>query len=59
MYLVATRDYLFGLKQGKNVLPDGPVIMAPDRLFHCLTREVILRKPEEFKISALRGTWYA
>eukprot|EP00741_Cyanophora_paradoxa_P009983 tig00000157_g9669.t1 len=49
-----TRGYLQGLKQGGLALPPGPVIMSPDRLFESLTREVIRRKPEEFKIAALR-----
>jgi hypothetical protein len=35
-------------------LPAGPVITSPDRLFTAFTREVILRKPQEFKIAALR-----
>ena len=34
-------------------LPDGPVLTSPDRLFTAFTREVILRKPQEFKIRAL------
>lgn len=50
----ATRDYISTLKQGEAVLPEGPIIMAPDRLFHCLAREVIMKQPEEFKIAALR-----
>ena len=35
-------------------LPPGPVITSPDRLFDAVKREVILRKPQEFKISALK-----
>lgn len=35
-------------------LPPGPVITSPDRLFTAFTREVILRRPQEFKIAALR-----
>lgn len=35
-------------------LPPGPVITSPDRLFAAFTREVILRRPQEFKISALK-----
>ena len=34
-------------------LPPGPVITSPDRLFTAFTREVILRRPQEFKIAAL------
>ncbi|KAJ3097007.1 hypothetical protein HDU97_005343 [Phlyctochytrium planicorne] len=49
-----TRDYLMKIEQGSYQLPDGPVIMSPDRLFTALHREVIQRKPEIFKIAALR-----
>jgi len=34
-------------------LPDGPVFMSPDRILHSFHREVILRKPDEFKIECL------
>ncbi|PWN90511.1 LNS2-domain-containing protein [Acaromyces ingoldii] len=49
-----TRDYLRGIKQGNYQMPDGPVIMSPDRLMASLHREVILRKPEVFKMACLR-----
>lgn len=49
-----TRDYLKGIRQGNYQLPDGPVIMSPDRLFTSLHREVIMRKPELFKMACLR-----
>lgn len=48
-----TRGYLKGIEQGRYQLPDGPVIMSPDRLLTALRREVIDRRPEEFKIAAL------
>lgn len=35
-------------------LPPGPVITSPDRLLDAFTREVIRRRPQEFKIAALR-----
>lgn len=44
-----TKAYLRGL-----ALPEGPVIMSPDRLLVSFNREVIQRRPEEFKIAALR-----
>ncbi|PWN36795.1 LNS2-domain-containing protein [Meira miltonrushii] len=50
----STRDYLRGINQGNFRLPDGPVIMSPDRLMASLHREVILRKPEVFKMACLR-----
>jgi phosphatidate phosphatase LPIN len=50
-----TRNYLLNLTQeGGTMLPPGPVLMSPDRLFTALNREVILRKPEEFKIACLK-----
>ncbi|KAJ1345323.1 hypothetical protein BSLG_000836 [Batrachochytrium salamandrivorans] len=49
-----TRDYLKNVEQDRFQLPEGPVIMSPDRLLRAFHREVILRKPEEFKIACLR-----
>ncbi|RKP06020.1 Lipin/Ned1/Smp2-domain-containing protein, partial [Thamnocephalis sphaerospora] len=50
----STRDYLRSVEQGSYQLPDGPVVMSPDRLFTSFHREVILRKPEVFKMACLR-----
>lgn len=36
----ATRDYLKGIKQNNYQLPEGPVIMSPDRLLTSLHRYV-------------------
>ena len=36
-------------------MPDGPVIMSPDRLMRSLMREVVHKKPQMFKIAALRN----
>jgi len=64
----STKQYLTGISQpGKaaaaeassapaaaaSKLPPGPVITSPDRLVDAFTREVILRRPEEFKKRAL------
>ncbi|KAJ3129456.1 Nuclear elongation and deformation protein 1 [Nowakowskiella sp. JEL0407] len=49
-----TRDYLKNIQQEQYQLPEGPVIMSPDRLFRALHREVVIKKPEEFKIACLR-----
>lgn len=49
-----TRYYLKGIEQGKYQLPDGPVIMSPDHLFTAFHREVIIKRPEEFKIACLK-----
>eukprot|EP00698_Gefionella_okellyi_P018674 TRINITY_DN5630_c0_g1_i1.p1 TRINITY_DN5630_c0_g1~~TRINITY_DN5630_c0_g1_i1.p1 ORF type:complete len:936 (-),score=191.43 TRINITY_DN5630_c0_g1_i1:154-2919(-) len=48
-----TRDYIHKLKQGECSLPMGPVIMTPDSLFQAFNREVIRRRPDEFKIDCL------
>ena len=51
----STRAYLAGiLQQGGDRLPRGPTILSPDRTIAALRREVYLRKPEVFKMSALR-----
>ncbi|KAI8380073.1 Lipin/Ned1/Smp2-domain-containing protein [Blakeslea trispora] len=49
-----TRDYLKKVVQDNYQLPDGPVIMSPDRLFQSFHREVIMRKPEVFKMACLK-----
>lgn len=61
MYLTArsagqsdsTRSYLRSINQDGNKLPLGPVILSPDRTMAALRREVILKKPEVFKIACL------
>lgn len=51
----STRGYLRGVEQnGRFQLPDGPVIMSPDRLLAALRREVVLGNPQEFKIACLK-----
>lgn len=49
-----TRAFLHSVTQGSAKLPNGPVLMSPNRLVESFTREVIRRKPHEFKIAALR-----
>merc|ERR1719199_1945079 len=56
-----TRDYLFTQlaqyddtdRQRMFMLPQGPVIMAPDSLLRAGYREIIQKKPQDFKIPAL------
>ncbi|CUM66350.1 uncharacterized protein PRCAT00004013001 [Priceomyces carsonii] len=49
-----TRQYLRGIIQDGGIkLPKGPVILSPDRTIAALKREVILKKPEVFKMSCL------
>ncbi len=35
-------------------MPDGPVLLSPDRLFKSVNREIIQRQPHIFKIAALK-----
>ena len=48
-----TRQYLQGINQDGYKLPSGPVILSPDRTFAALRREVVLKKPEVFKMACL------
>jgi len=49
-----THSYLFeNVKQQNYSLPSGPIIMAPDSLTTAFYREVIMKRPQEFKIPAL------
>ncbi|BFZ57507.1 lipin Ned1 [Savitreella phatthalungensis] len=50
----STRNYLRSIVQDKYKLPPGPVILSPDRTMAALRREMILRKPEVFKMQCLR-----
>jgi phosphatidate phosphatase LPIN len=36
-------------------MPDGPVILSPDRLIRSFKREIIHRQPQMFKIAALKN----
>lgn len=45
-YAEYTRNYLKGIKQEQiYTIPDGPLIMSPDRLMTSFKREVIYKKP--------------
>ncbi|XP_066596542.1 phosphatidate phosphatase LPIN1 isoform X2 [Prorops nasuta] len=48
-----TREYLKSIKQGNISLPEGPLLLNPTSLISAFHREVIEKKPEEFKISCL------
>lgn len=48
-----TREYLRSIRQGDVKLPDGPLLLNPTSLISALHREVIERKPEQFKIACL------
>ncbi|KAK3088821.1 hypothetical protein FSP39_024180 [Pinctada imbricata] len=49
-----TKDLLRSIKQELYVLPDGPLLLSPTSLVSAFHREVIERKPEEFKIACLK-----
>lgn len=49
-----TREYLRSIKQGDVTLPDGPLLLNPTSLMSALHREVIEKKPEDFKIACLK-----
>lgn len=61
MYLTArsvgladtTRSYLQNIEQDGIKLPSGPVILSPDRTIAALRREIVLKKPEVFKMACL------
>lgn len=48
-----TRDYLQSIRQGDLKLPDGPLLLNPTSLVSAFHREVIEKKPEQFKIACL------
>ncbi|GAX81334.1 hypothetical protein CEUSTIGMA_g8765.t1 [Chlamydomonas eustigma] len=49
-----TREYLNTIVQGEHRMPLGPVIISPDGILPSLYREMILRRPHEFKIATLQ-----
>ncbi len=49
-----TRDYLNTLDQHGHRMPAGPVIISPQGLIPSLYREMVLKRPHEFKIKALQ-----
>ncbi|EFA07054.2 phosphatidate phosphatase LPIN3 [Tribolium castaneum] len=48
-----TREYLRSIKQGNLTMPDGPILLNPTSLITAFHREVIEKKPEQFKISCM------
>ncbi|XP_022083388.1 phosphatidate phosphatase LPIN3-like [Acanthaster planci] len=49
-----TKGYLKSICQDKFALPDGPLLLNPSSLIRAFHREVIIKKPEEFKIRCLK-----
>ncbi|KAF7682436.1 Nuclear elongation and deformation protein 1 [Astathelohania contejeani] len=50
-----TRAYLRSVIQNGYTLPEGPVMLSPDGIFTALYREIITRRPEDFKIACLKS----
>ncbi|CAG2166047.1 unnamed protein product [Oppiella nova] len=50
----STGDYLKSIRQGDRSLPEGPLLLSPTSMIAALHREVIEKKPEEFKIQCLQ-----
>ncbi|CAF4825357.1 unnamed protein product [Rotaria sp. Silwood1] len=50
-----TRNFLRNIKQSDRELPVGPLLISPDTLMTALYREVIAKKPEDFKIECLKN----
>lgn len=50
----STKSYLKQISQDDYKLPDGPVIHNPDGVLKAVYREIILKRPEEFKIECLQ-----
>ncbi|WKY11363.1 hypothetical protein Q1695_003153 [Nippostrongylus brasiliensis] len=48
-----TKQYLKSVAQDSKQLPDGPVLLSPTSVLIAFRRQVIERRPEEFKIAAL------
>jgi len=48
-----TRSYLERVVQESIPLPDGPVLLNPTSILRAFRKEVIERRPEEFKIACL------
>ncbi|XP_064382540.1 phosphatidate phosphatase LPIN2-like [Halichondria panicea] len=49
-----TKEFLRNIKRGSCSLPDGPLFLAPFSLYIAFRKEVIEKKPEEFKIECLK-----
>ncbi|KAI6189639.1 Lipin 3 [Aphelenchoides bicaudatus] len=51
--LIRQKRYLASVIQDSKTLPDGPVLLSPTSVLMAFRKEVIERKPEEFKIACL------
>lgn len=53
-----TRDFLHRITQEGYKMPSGPVIISPHGILPSLYREIILRRPHDFKISSLQVNFF-
>ena len=54
-YAGATKKYLTNIKQDeKYMMPDGPLLLSPDRMMKSIYREAIIKQPHIFKIQCLK-----
>ena len=51
----STRADLLKVRQGEYMLPDGPLLLNPSSFYNAFKKEVIEKRPHEFKIECLRG----
>ncbi|XP_055345790.1 phosphatidate phosphatase LPIN2-like [Paramacrobiotus metropolitanus] len=49
-----TRDHLKAIIQENVNMPEGPLLLSPKSLFLAFHQEVIVKRPEEFKIACLK-----
>lgn len=49
-----TKDFLQSVHQDGKMLPQGPLVMSPDRMLPSVKREIIYKRPELFKMAALK-----
>ena len=49
-----TKNFLQSVYQDGKMLPQGPLVMSPDRMLPSVKREIIFKRPELFKIAALK-----
>jgi len=49
-----TKNFLQSIYQDGQMLPQGPLVMSPDRMLPSVKREIIYKRPELFKMAALK-----
>jgi len=49
-----TKNFLQSVYQDGKLLPQGPLVMSPDRMLPSVKREIIYKRPELFKMAALK-----